>query len=272
VWLKHANGTEGREAIKNASTHVGLNVSHEETGLGVSDVKSHGADSPNLMMLSNTLFERQARTRFTQPDFRARINTSLADRSEGHTMGGEDLTSFDAPPLQCGTKTVALADTSEVLRKFDQDTRLMTRVMLSLVLGAATVLGCEELVQTKSLSLGLVRTVGATDEAQATRITSSAPPEIAYRSVESPASNSSSFRALSSQSNPIDGQITASQRSAEPAEGLPEPKSKSLRHRPSMHHKVADVRTRLLMLWHASLSRSGQSARSWNVFWRSNDH
>jgi hypothetical protein len=77
---------------------------------------------------------------------------------------------------------------------------------------------------------------------------------------------------LSSQSNPIDKQITSSQRSAEPVKELAGPKSESPTHRTSMHHKVADVKIRLLMLWHASLSRSRQQARSWKVFWRYNDH
>jgi hypothetical protein len=98
-------------------------------------------------------------------------------------VGCEDLKAFDAP-RQCGTKT----GTSDVLRKFDQDTTLLTRVVLSLVLVAAAVLGWEELVQTNSVRPS-ADTVRATDQPQETQITSSTPPETSYRSVETPASN-----------------------------------------------------------------------------------
>jgi hypothetical protein len=51
--------------------------------------------------------------------------------------------------LQCRTQTLALTDTSAVLRRFDHDTKLLTIVVLSALLIAAAVLGSEELVQTK---------------------------------------------------------------------------------------------------------------------------
>jgi hypothetical protein len=175
------------------------------------------------------------------------------------------------PPEQHTTKTLASPDTSDVLRRFDQDTALVTSVAVSFVIVAAAVLGCEELVQTESVRLSVADTVRATDQPQKTQLTSSKPPEASYRSVKTPASNPSSFRALSSRSNPIQTQIATSQRSPEPVEELAEPKSKSLRHRTSMHHKVVDVKTRLLMLWHASLSRSREQAHNWNAFWGS-DH
>jgi hypothetical protein len=159
-------------------------------------------------------------------------------------VGREDLTAFDAPPLQCGTKTLALTSTSDVLRKFGQDTMLVASVALSLVLVAAAVLGCEELVQTKSVCL----CVGATDQLGGTQLTSSTPLETSYCSVEIPATNPSFHRAPSSQSNPIDIQINTSQRSPEPVEELAGSKSKSPTQRTSMDHKVADVKIRLLML------------------------
>jgi hypothetical protein len=159
------------------------------------------------------------------------------------------------PPAQDGTKTLAAPGTSEVLRRFDRDAALVTSVALSFVIVAAAALGCLELVQTESVRHTLVDTVRATDQPQETQFTSSMPPEA---SVETPAS---SPPAPSSQSNPIQTQIATSQLSPEPVEALAEPKSKSLRHRTSMHHKVVDVKTRLLMLWHASLSRSRQQAR-----------
>jgi hypothetical protein len=187
-------------------------------------------------------------------------------------MAGEDLTAFDEPPPQYATKTLEPTGTSDVLRRFDHDTTLVTSVVLSLLLVAAAVLGCEELAQTESVRLSVADTVRATDQPQETQPTSSMPPEASYRSVETPASNPSSPRAPSSQSNPINTQTATSQRSAEPVEELTGPKSKSRTHRTSIHHKVADVKTRLLMLWHASLSRSRQQARGWNAFWRSNDH
>ena len=142
---------------------------------------------------------------------------------------------------------------SDVLRKFNHDTTLMTRVVLSLVLVAAAALGCEELIQTKSVRLTVADTVRATDQRYGTQLISSTPLETSYRSVETPASNPSAPLALNSQSNPIQTQIATSQLSPEPVDELAEPKSKSLRHRTSMHHKVVDVKTRLLMLWQASL-------------------
>jgi hypothetical protein len=195
-----------------------------------------------------------------------------ADRAEVGTMGVEDLTAFDVPPPQRGTKTLASTGTSDVLRRFDQDTTLVTSVALSLIIAAAAVLGCEELVQTKSARVSVADTARAADQPQETQLTSSTPAEASYRSVETPASNSNSPRAPSSQSNLIDTQITTSQRSPEPVKELAGPKSKSPTHRTSMHHEVADVKIRLLMLWHASLSRSRQQARSWKAFWRFNDH
>jgi hypothetical protein len=126
------------------------------------------------------------------------------------------LTGFVASPLQWGTKTPNLTGTSDVLRKFDQDTKLVTRVVLSLVLVTAAVFGCGELVQTESVHLNVADTVRATDKPQETQLTSSTPPETSYRPVETPASNPTSPRAPSSRSNPIDTQITMSQRSLEP--------------------------------------------------------
>jgi hypothetical protein len=185
-------------------------------------------------------------------------------------MAGEDLAAFDAPPAQYGTKTLASTDPSEVLRRFDHDTTLVTSVVLSLILVAAAVLGCEELVRTESVRVSVADTLRATDQPQETQLTSSTPLETLYPSVETPPSNPSSPLAFNSQSNPIDTQINTSQRSPEPVEELAGPKSKSPTHRTSRHHRVADVKIRLLMLWHASLSRS--QARSWKAFWEFNDH
>ena len=148
-------------------------------------------------------------------------------------MGGEDLIAFELP-LQCGTKTLDLTGTSDVLQKFDQDTRLVASVVLSVVLVAAAVLACEELTPTKSASLNATGSVGATDQVQGTQLTSSSTPETAYRPVETPAPNPSSARALTSQSNPVDAQITTSQRSSQPVQEVAEPKSKSPRHRTSI--------------------------------------
>jgi hypothetical protein len=64
----------------------------------------------------------------------------------------------------------------------------------------------------------------------------------------------------------------ASQRSPETVEKLAEPKSKSLRHSTSMHHKLTEVKIWLLMLWHASLARSRQQARSSKQLWESSDY
>jgi hypothetical protein len=197
------------------------------------------------------------------------INENLADRTEGDTMEGKDLAECE-PPVQDGIKTLGSPNTSDVLRRFDQDTTLVTSIAVSFVIVAAAVFGCEELVQTDSVRPSVVDTVRATDQPQKTQLTSSTAPEASYRSVETPASNPSSPRALSSQSNPIQP-IATSQRSPEPVEELAQSKSKSLRHRTSMHHKVVDVKTRLLMLWHASLSRTREQARSGDAFWAS-DH
>ena len=159
---------------------------------------------------------------------------------------------------------------SDALRKFNQDTTLLTSVVLSLVLVATAVLGWEELVETNSVRPGVADTVKATDQPHGTQLISSTPLETSYRSVETPVFNPSSPLALNSQSNPIDTQINTSQCSPEPVEELAGPKSKSPTHRTSMHHRVADVKIRLLMLWHASLSRS--QARSRQAFWEFNDH
>jgi hypothetical protein len=183
-------------------------------------------------------------------------------------MEGKDLAACE-PPALAGTKTLASPGTSNVLRRFDHETTFVTSVVLSLVLVAAAALRCEELVQTESVRQTVADTVRATDQPQKTQLTSSTPPEASYRSVETPASNPSSPRALSSQSNPIQTQIATSQGSPEPVEEVVEPKSNSVRHRTLMHHKVVDVKTRLLMLWHASLSRSREQAHSGNAFWGS---
>jgi hypothetical protein len=187
-------------------------------------------------------------------------------RLKGDTMDGKDLTALDAPRLQCGTKTMASSGKSEVLRKFDQNTTLVASVALGLVIAWAAVLGCEELVQTKCVGPSVVDTVRTTDQPQETTL------ETSYRSVATLAPNPSSPLALNSQSNPIDTQINTSQCSPEPEEKLSEPKSAFPRHRTSTHHKVADVKIGLLMLWHGSLSRTRPKARSWKESWRFNDH
>ena len=116
-------------------------------------------------------------------------------------MDGEDLKALKAPPLRCNNRTLASTGASDVLRKFDQDTTLVPRVVLSLLIVAAAVLGWEELVQTESVRLSVADTVRATDQPQETQLISSTPLEISYRSLETPASNPSSPRALGSQSN-----------------------------------------------------------------------
>lgn len=186
-------------------------------------------------------------------------------------MDGKDLTAFDEPRLQCDTKTLDLTRTSDVLRKFDQDTTLVASVALSLIIVAAAALGCQELVQTESLRLSGAATGGATDQPHVTQLTWSTPSETSYRSDETTAPNPSSPRAPSSQSNPTDTEITTSHRSAEPAEELAEPELKSPKHRAFMHHKVADAKIRLLMLWHVSLSRSRQQAHRCKAFWAFNE-
>jgi hypothetical protein len=49
---------------------------------------------------------------------------------------------MDASPPQYGTKTARLTGTSDVLRRFDQDSRLVAIVVLSLMLVAAIVVAC----------------------------------------------------------------------------------------------------------------------------------
>ena len=107
---------------------------------------------------------------------------------------------------------------SDVLRKFNHDTTLVTTGVLSLVVVAAGALGYEELIQTKSVRLTVA-------EPQGTQLASSTPPEASYHSVETPASGPSSPQVPSSQSIPIDTQIITTQRSAEPVERFAEPKS-----------------------------------------------
>jgi hypothetical protein len=200
------------------------------------------------------------------------MDENLAAELEETLWTGKELAAFDALPLQCATKRLASNGKSDELRKFAQDATLVTSIVLSLAIVAAAVLGCEELVQTESVRLSVADTVRAMDHAQETQLTSSTSPEASYRSVETPASNLSSPRARSSQPNPIDTQTVTSQRSPGPVEELAGPKSKSPTHRTSTHHKVGDVKIRLLMLWHASLSRSRQQSRSWKAFWRFDDH
>jgi hypothetical protein len=208
-------------------------------------------------------------------------------------MDGEDLTGFVASPLQWGTKTSNLTGTSDVLRKFDQDTKLVTRVVLSLVLVTAAVFGCEELVQTESVRLNIADTMRATGQPLETRLTSSTPPETPYRSVETPASNPSSPRAPSSQSNPIDTHITTSQRSLEPANAEKPSRSEQVpKHRRDVESATAarmdheknrssgwstflHVQNRLIGLWqglwHESLRQSGGKERgSHQHHWRAN--
>jgi hypothetical protein len=164
-------------------------------------------------------------------------------------MEDKDLPACDAPPAQDGTKTLASPGTSDVLRRFDQDTTLVTSVALSFLVVAAAVLACQ-LVQTESVRQTVADTVRATDQPQETQLTSSTPPEALSLPVETPISDPGSPGTPSSQSNPIETQIATGQLSLEPVEELAEPKSKPIRHRTSVHHKVVDVKTRLLMLWH----------------------
>ena len=49
---------------------------------------------------------------------------------------------MDAPPPQYGTKTPRLTGTSDVVRAFEQDSRLVAIVVLSLMLVAAIVVAC----------------------------------------------------------------------------------------------------------------------------------
>jgi len=49
---------------------------------------------------------------------------------------------MDAPPPQYATKTPGITGTSDVLGRFDQDSRLVAIVVLSLMLVAAIVVAC----------------------------------------------------------------------------------------------------------------------------------
>ena len=53
---------------------------------------------------------------------------NLADRTEGDTMDGKDLAAVDAPPAHDDTETLPSTSTSDVLRRFDQGTTLVTSV------------------------------------------------------------------------------------------------------------------------------------------------
>jgi hypothetical protein len=81
--------------------------------------------------------------------------------------------------LQCRTETLALTGTSEVLRRFDHDTRFLTAVVLSVLLIAAAVLGSEEFVQTTFVRLNAWSPSNATDQTRPTLFTSRLPPETA---------------------------------------------------------------------------------------------
>jgi len=188
------------------------------------------------------------------------------------------LRSMDGIPadrsLQCRTETLALTGTSEVLRRFDHDTRFLTAIVLSVLLIAAAVLGSEELGQTKFVRLNAWSPSNATDQARGTLFTPRLPLETASHPVEPPTSNPIAVRALSCPPKPADPKTTMSQSSSEFAQQaplLPEPKSPSPRHKPSPHRKRADAKTRLLALWHASLWRTQQqhsSTASWNFIER----
>jgi hypothetical protein len=169
--------------------------------------------------------------------------------------------------LQCRTETLALTGTSEVLRRFDHDTRLLTAVVLSVLLVAAAVLGSEEFVQTTFVRMNAWSPSNATDQTRPTLFTSRLPPETASHPA---ASNPIAVRPLSS--SPADPKTRMSQSSSEFVQLIPpfpEAKSRSHSHKPSVHHKLADAKTRLLALWHASL-RTKQS-RSPIAFWNFNE-
>ena len=49
---------------------------------------------------------------------------------------------MDVHPPQYGTKTLRLTSISDALRRFDQDSRLVAIIVLSLIFVAAIVLAC----------------------------------------------------------------------------------------------------------------------------------
>jgi hypothetical protein len=191
------------------------------------------------------------------------------------------LRSMDGIPadrsLQCRTETLALTGTSEVLRRFDHDTRFLTAVVLSVLLIAAAVLGSEEFVQTTFVRLNAWSPSNATDQTRRTLFTSRLPPETASNPAASnpaasnpAASNPIAVRPLSS--SPADPKTRMSQSSSEFVQLIPpfpEAKSRSPSHKPSVHHKLADAKTRLLALWHASLRT--KQPRSSTAFWNFNE-
>ena len=182
------------------------------------------------------------------------------------------LRSMDGIPadrnLQCRTGTLAPTGTSTVLRRFDHDTQFLTIVVLSVLLIAAAVIGCEELVQTTFVRLNAWAPSNATDQARGTLFTLRLPPETPSHPA---ASNPIAVRALNSP--PADPKTRMSQSSSEFVQQIPqfpEAKSQSPSHKPSVHHKLADAKTRLLALWHASLRTKQQrsSTASWNFIER----
>ncbi|MBV8279302.1 MAG: hypothetical protein JO170_29130 [Verrucomicrobia bacterium] len=178
------------------------------------------------------------------------------------------LRSMDGIPadrsLQCRTETLALTGTSEVLRRFDHDTRFLTAIVLSVLLIAAAVLGSEEFVQTTFVRLNAWSPSNATDQTRRTLFMSRLPPETASHPA---ASNPIPVRALSSPPADPKARSQSSSEFVQLIPPFPEAKSQSPSHKPSVHHKLADAKMRLLALWHASLRTKQQrsSTASWNI-------
>lgn len=203
-----------------------------------------------------------------------------------------DTGQWDTRGTETCRNSVANPGTNDVLRRFDRDTQFLAAGLLSAMSFAALLIvasmpesrynirGASKPKSDLSASAeaagpfntaskaeksGSLEMAIYTDQKCAEISAKEDPPdtprETSYRPVETPAS-----------SNTIDAQIATIQRSLQPVEELAEPKSKSLRHRTSTHHKLPDLKTQLLMLWHASLIRAARKhSGGFNDYhWRAN--
>ena len=197
------------------------------------------------------------------------MNHNLDNETQGEFAGDVDSRTLAAPPLETREHSVTLAVAHKVIRRFNRDTTCVAMGLLGTVIFAALALVFQEchseaadltkearqtggnLVQNANPA-ALSDVVGSNGKSRG-EITSGRPksvdygftPEINHPDVQSNASSwSSTHRQDTARVRPTIHNIT---------------------HLTSVRPRLVDVKTRLIALWHQSLTRN-ETSRGWILF------
>jgi hypothetical protein len=183
---------------------------------------------------------------------------------EDHTGG------WNAGPLQTQEQSLALGDAQTVMRKFNRTTTWVATGLLSTLIIAA---GALVFQGNHPMAANLAEEARGTSGGQVSDESPDAPSEVIGLNGKNTDQTTSEQLASSDpgftpEINNTETPTKVSAWSGVERQDSPRairPRIHNLRHRSSLHSRMVDVKTRLIMLWHQSLARMEKS-RGWTLF------